>query len=84
MPQVRQPYSSQLADRRQQAADEAYPFDPTGADHASDAEPADQQELIVRRLLPDYHSPPLGLLPTAQRGGNYAAKVNSLTPRPSA
>ena len=57
----------QLDDHQRQAVDEADQIRPAGVERAGDAELADQQEIIVRRLLPINHAQPFRLLPAAVR-----------------
>ena len=52
----------QLDDHQRQAVDEADQIRPAGVERAGDAELADQQEIIVRRLLPINHPHPLSRL----------------------
>jgi hypothetical protein len=55
----------QLDDHQRQAVDEADQIRAAGVERAGDAKLADQQEIIVRRMLPINHAQPLRLLPAA-------------------
>jgi len=52
----------QLNDHERQAVDEGHQIRAAGVERARDADLADQQEIIVRRMLPIHHPQPLGLL----------------------
>ena len=55
----------QLDDHQRQAVDEADQIRPAGVKRAGDAELADQQEIIIRRLLPINDAQPFRFLPAA-------------------
>ena len=55
----------QLDHHQRQAVDEADQIRPAGVERAGDAELADQQEIIVRRVLPIHHAQPFYLLPAS-------------------
>ncbi len=60
----------QLDHHQRQAVDEADEVGPAGVERAGDAELADQQEVVVLRVLPVDHAQPLGLLPAVLAVGH--------------
>jgi hypothetical protein len=59
----------QLDDHQRQAVDEAHQVRPAGVERARDAELADQQEIVVRRILPIHHLHRSVFCPPRSRSG---------------